>query len=40
MEEAENLISALVDHVDAQLVIALVMLPWFRTGRDCRLAMG
>jgi hypothetical protein len=40
IEEAENLISALVDHVDAQLVLALACFLGFRTGRDCRLAMG
>lgn len=40
MEDAENLISALVEHVDAQLVLALACFLGFRTGRDFRARMG
>ena len=38
LEEIENVISALVDHVDCQLIMALAFLG-LRKG-DCRAAMG
>ena len=35
-EEAENMITALIDHVDCQLIVALACFLGIRTWRDCR----